>query len=192
MRQKTEKTAFITYQKTAIKNRELLRQIYNTTFQDVLKKYDGKVYNKRFETALNDELKKLYPGARLFTVSEDRRHGDSYSNFKDEWRVTFKLCIYNDRINYVDKEELCTVLIFDLDENCNLRINAEKSKSEKYTVCWGENFDKGTEELRQVIKNYDKYLKVAQKVADAINEFKELPHVFRQNIYFSSLFYLNH
>ena len=46
------------------------------------------------------------------------------------------------------------------------------------------------DEKKGIIKNYDKYLKVAAKVAGAIKEFSQLPGSFRKNITFSNKFYL--
>lgn len=184
MTQNEEKTVFITRVKDEINTRELLREVFNKTFQDVLNKFNGKVYNRRFDKALEDGLKSI--DGRLFVTSE-QKGGDSYSNFSSCNRVEVRIsCLYNAG-NYSDRAEFWTVVILDGDG----RINAENSRKEKYTISWADNFDKTTEEMRQAVKNYDKYIKVAQKISDAIDEFKELPFRFRQNICFNNVFYLN-
>jgi hypothetical protein len=76
------------------------------------------------------------------------------------------------------------------DNNYNLRVAADMSKSEKYVIAWAEKFDETTNEMKTTIEKYDEFCKVAQKVADSISEFSELPQTFRNNIEFSYLFYL--
>ena len=64
------------------------------------------------------------------------------------------------------------------------------AKDEKFVISLAESFDVTTNEMKDSIKKYDKYCKVAQKVADAISEFSELPNTFRNNIVFGYKFYL--
>lgn len=189
MRQREEKTAFIKRLTNEIRNRETLREVYNTVFLPMVAKFNGKVYNKRFDNALNEELKKVSP---LMFAKCEQKSPSSYSNFKESWTVQVVLSCYNEKGNYSDKESLYTNVVLDCSDGYTLRINAEKSKEETYTIAWGDNFDKETAEEKEILTNYNKYLKVAQKVFDAIEVFKDLPYRFRQNIEINNSFYLNH
>lgn len=178
METKKNKTEFIATLKNEISNRETLREFYNTVFQELLKKFDGKVYNKRFETALNDALKAVSPSMWCRCEQQGR---DSYSNFPDCPRVQIILSYRN--TNYTDNESFYTNIVLNYDPNYNARINAEDSAREKYTIAWAANFDKTTEEEKTILKNYDKYLKVADKMAEAVANYNKLPARFRENIY---------
>ena len=81
-------------------------------------------------------------------------------------------------------------IVLDTDSNYNLRINAEKSKNEKFTIAWYEGFCNTTEENKSILKGYDKFLKVAEKIQNEISKYKDLPFRFRQNIEFNELYYL--
>jgi hypothetical protein len=92
--------------------------------------------------------------------------------------------------NYQNYQALYTKIMLDTDDKYNLRVSAYMSKNEKYVIAWAENFDETTNEMKTTIKKYDEFCKVAQKVADSISEFSELPQTFRNNIAFPYLFYL--
>jgi len=183
MRQKQEKNVFLNTLKVQIKHREMLQAFYNTSVWAIVAKFDGKVYNKRFDNALNEALQAIDP---LMSATCTFKGRDSYSNFPNNNKVEIHLSCRLDTFNYSDKESLWFNLVLDSDG----RICCENSKNEKYTIAWVENFVKDTEEQKTIIKGYDEYLKVAQKVADSISEFKDLPSRFRRNIEFTTLFYL--
>ena len=185
MRQTKEKSEFLNQLKTEIKHDELLTSVYNSVFQDVLTAYDGKVYNKRFINALNEKLQALDP--LLYAKEENGTSRDSYSNYPDDFGVTITISCRFDKFNYADREILYSKIIV---IPSTYRIDAEKSRTEKYTTAWYKNFVASMDEKRGIIKNYDKYLKVAAKVAGAIKEFSQLPGSFRKNITFSNKFYL--
>ena len=186
MREKVTKSDFINKLHTEIEHREMIAKAYKTAFQEVLNSFDGKVYNKRFINALNDKLQAINP---LLSAREERgTHRNSYSNYPNLFCVEVVITCRFDKFNYSEKEYLYTNIIVVPE---TYRIDMEKSKTEKYAISWYNNFCKTTEEKKQVIKNYSKYAKVAQKVADAINVYKELPADFRRNIEFSNKFYLD-
>jgi hypothetical protein len=187
MREKMNKSDFINKLRTEIEHREMMVKAFNTAFQDVLTAFDGKVYNKRFVNALNEKLQGINP--LLFAREEQGTHRESYSNYKDLFCVGITINCRFDKYNYQDKEQLYTNIIV-IPEN--YRIDAEKSKAEKMTLIWYENFNKYTEEKKRVIKDYNKMIKVAQKVADSIKEFKELPNDFRENIGFLYSHYISY
>lgn len=179
MRTRQEKQAFINALNTEISNRETIRQFFNTTFQDLLKRFDGKVYNKRFDTALNDALKAVSP---LMWAKCELQSRNSYSNNKDNNFVQVVINFRNSSHNYNDNESLYTNIVLVTDANYNLRISAEDSGKERYTLAWLESFDKGTEEKRNAIKMYDKYFKVAEEMEKAVKAYNELPCRFREHI----------
>ena len=185
MRQKQNKDVFINTLKQEIKVREQLQKFYKETFNLVVLKFNGKVYNKRFETALNDALKSYSPN--LFATCT-QKGPDSYSNYKDMFYVEVVFKGRTDLSNYKDYQALYTKVMLKTDDGYNQRICA--MMDEKQSSIWYENFVKYTQEIKDTIKNYNKYMKAAQKVADAINTYKELPFRFRRNIEFTTLFYL--
>lgn len=185
MRERMAKSDFINKLRTQIEHNKLLVNVFNTTFQDVLNSFDGKVYNKRFINALNDKIQAVNP--LLFVRVENEPRQEYYSNYPDLYCLEITINCYLEKWNYTNKESLRLNVVL----NKEYRIEAEKSLNEKYTLIWRENFDTYAEEKQQVIKNYAKYIKVAQKVADAIKEFSELPFDFRNNIEFRNKFYLN-
>lgn len=179
MRTRQEKSDFISTLKHEIKNRETLRQFLNTTFQDVLNKFDGKVYNKRFETALQEAMRKVSP---LMWAKCSIQSRSSYSNFPNCNTVEIVLQIRNSPTNYTDTESLYTHIVLNSDDNHNLRIDAESSRKEKFTITWAENFDKETEQEKEILKKYDKFLKVAEAMEKVVKEYNDLPQRFRQNM----------
>jgi len=167
MRTTKEKSEFIKTLKQEIKNREALRRFFDTDFQNLLQRFDGKVYNKRFDTALNEALKAVSP---LMWAKCELRGRNSYSNFPQNNLLEVVL--------YFQKESFYTNVVL----RYNLRISSEDSKSEKYTIVWAENFDKETEEEKGIITAYAKYLKMAEQMEKAVKAYNDLPHKFREHI----------
>lgn len=186
MRQRQEKDAFISTLKKEIKVREQLAKFYKETFYLVVLNFNGKVYNKRFETALNDALQAVNP---LFSATCTQKGGDSCSNYKDRSYIEVQLKARIDRYNYEEKEILYTKVMLKTDDGYSQRIDASIT-DEKYMIGWYENFVQYTQEIKDTVKYYNKYLKTAQKVADAIAVYKDLPFRFRRNIEFTTKFYL--
>lgn len=174
-----DKNTFIKVLRHEISNRDKVRQFFNTTFQELLKRFDGKVYNKRFDSALNDALKAISP---LMSATCELQSRNSYSNFPNNNIVQVVLSIRNSEYNYKDTESLYTNIVLVADDNYNLRISADYSRQEKYTKAWAENYDKETEERRGIISNYAKYLKAAAQMEKAVKAYNELPHRFRAHI----------
>lgn len=185
MRQNKEKSEFLNELKTEIKNAELLTVVFNTTFQDVLNAFDGKVYNKRFINALNDKLKEVSP--LLYAAEDGEPRKDSYSNYKDDKILHIKLLCRFDAWNYTRNQIIYTNLVL---SSSSYRIDAQKSRTEKYTISWFENFRSSIDEKKGVIKCYDKYIKMAAKLSGIIDDFGKLPIDFRKNITFNNLYYL--
>jgi hypothetical protein len=186
-KQSLNKDEFIKLISVDIEHREQLRKFFNTTFVEVVKRFDGKVYNARVAKAINEALKAVNP---LFWADCDIKSPESYSNYPNNNYVEVVLKARRDDHNYQNYQALYTKIMLETDDNYNLRVSADMSKNEKYVIAWAENFDETTNEMKTTIKKYDKFCKVAQKVADSISEFSELPQTFRNNIAFPYLFYL--
>ena len=179
MRTTKEKSEFIKTLKQEIKNREALRRFFDADFQNLLQRFDGKVYNKRFDTALNEALKAVSP---LMWAKCELRSRNSYSNFPQNNLLEVVLYFRKDEYNHNQKESFYTNVVLRTDDNYNLRISAEDSKSEKYTIVCAENFDKETEEEKGIITAYAKYLKMAEQMEKAVKAYNDLPHKFREHI----------
>ena len=179
MKTRQNKGDFFSTLKSEISHRETLRTFFDTTYQELLKKYDGKVYNKRFDTALNDALKAVSP---LMWAKCELQSRNSYSNYKDNNLVQVVINFRNSSHNYNDNESLYTNIVLVTDANYNLRISAEDSGKERYTLAWLGNFDRETETRKAILKDYDKYLRMAEKMVEAVKTYNELPHRFRENI----------
>lgn len=157
MTEKMNKSEFIERCALRIENRNKLSNFRKTTFVDVLNKFEGKVYNKRFRDALTNAF-----GSDMFYISES---GES-----------LVLNLQNSKTNYRDYESLYFNLVTE-----NNRISAEKTLSEKYTTVWLENFDKETESIRESAESYDLYLAKAEQLEKMLEDFSKIPYAVRQN-----------
>lgn len=157
MREILSKQEFTNKCNKRIENRVKLSEFRKTTFVDVLNKFDGKVYNKRFRDALCTAF-----ASDMVFVSES---GNS-----------LVLNLRNDKYNYNDYESIYFNLVLD-----NGRISAKKTIEENYTCIWLKNFEKETESIKDSINNYDKYLSMAKEIDDIIEKFSDIPYSARQN-----------
>ena len=169
METKKDKQAFIADVKKRISNREELKKFYNEVFLPTLKKFNGKVYNARFINALNEGEKDREP--RIWAKFEGQTRE----------KITIVLKVQNDRYNYSDTESLYIELIANY-EDFNHRISEADTLAGDMGKNYLKNFDASTDELRAIVKGYDKYMKVADKLKDTIKEFNELPYDFRKNL----------
>ena len=80
--------------------------------------------------------------------------------------------------NYTDYENLCVKFL--TNEECRIDYNA--TLEDKYHNISLKNFKEYFEEYQNAIDNYDAYMEQAYKLADAINDYNNLPSSFRQNI----------
>ena len=169
METKKDKQAFIADVKKRISNRQELRKFYDEVFLPTLKKFDGKVYNARFINALNEGERNREP--RIWAMFEGQTRE----------KITVVLRAQNDRYNYSDTEALYIELIANYVE-FNHRISEADTLAGDMGKNYLKNFDAETEALYGVIKGYDKFMKVADKLKVTIKEFNELPYDFRKNL----------
>lgn len=167
MRYNETKSEFTNRMNHEKKNREQLRKAYNNIFLSLLDKYDGKVFNARFTNELREKLREF---DTLMSCREESQHCDD---------ITIYIECRNSPTNYSDTERLYIKVMCDRDDNYNYRVNAEKSKEDRFAVAWLENFDKETAQKSVTAKNYDKYVKLAEKLEAMIKEYNEIPSDFR-------------
>ena len=139
-----------------------LLDVYNNIYLPTLKEFDGKVYNIRFIKALRAKVennKRIYISERKYDDMIEIRQRTS-------------------DFNYTDYENLCVKCLTN-EEN---RIDYNATLEDKYHNIWLKNFKDYFEEYQNAIDNYDAYMEQAHQLADAINEYNNLPSPFRQNI----------
>lgn len=166
MRTNQNQNKFVADVLSKIERRQSLYEYYNDVFLPTLKKFDGKVYNIRFIKALRENASELMYVRELendHIVVECRKSKFSYTDYES---IYIMVKLKGGRIDH------------------ELSITDELGKK------WVENFLSYTEDLRMCVTNYDEYIKVAEKVRDAIEEYAKLPLQFRENIRFTRGFYI--
>ena len=163
MREIKTKSEFIKDMEKRIAIRKMMFEfVENVYFPMMCLKFDGKVYNKRFINALNDEAKKMNS---LMYVKERE-----YDHIEIQCRVN--------QYNYNDYESIYL--------KCNLdndgRINYDNTINDKVGQAWIENAKKTIDDYQSSIDNYDEYMKVFVELADALEKYNKLPHTFRGHL----------
>jgi hypothetical protein len=142
---------------------EELLQVYEKVYLPLLKKWDGKVYNKRFRTALEQEIKAQGYGKtdEIYVRQESWHDGDVtlviYHRYHGSLyvRLSIRYSDYNYRISEADSLA---------DERGKNLIN---------------NARRDIEERKDAVKNWKKYMRQAEKLQEAINAYNSLPYCFR-------------
>lgn len=163
MYEKLNKAEFTAKANQRIELRKQMSEFRKTIFVDVLNKFDGKVYNKRFR----DALMKVMPN-ELWRASEGY-------NATNEIKIISRINMYN----YSDTEELYVKLVL----SSNGRINAEETLKNEYTCSWLKNFENSTENIKKAVDNYDEYLATADMIEKLLKYYGDnVPYYFRDNI----------
>ena len=145
---------------------EELLQVYENVYLPLLKKWDGKVYNKRFRTALEQEIKAQGYGKtdEIHVKQESWHDGDVtlviYYRYHGSLYVRLS-------IRYSDY---------------NYRISEADSLADKRGKNLIDNARKDIEECKDAVKNWKKYMRQAEKLQEAINAYNSLPYCFRENV----------
>ena len=164
---KTKETFIERAKKEIIVINELL-SFYKNVYLPTLEKFNGKVYNKRFINALNEQTTN-----ELMLIRE--RENES---------VCIELRM--ERHNYTDtKQRYCMLKV-----NQDFRIDYNATINDELGNKWIGNLTNEINELNDVIANYDKYLSVAEECQKQIDKVAELPYQIRQNIAFDKIWYL--
>ncbi len=145
---------------------EELLQVYEKVYLPLLKKWDGKVYNKRFRTALEQEIKAQGYGKT-----------DEIYVRQESWHLEEVTLVIYHRYHgslYVH----LSVKYF----NRDYRISEADSLAHKGGKNLIKNARKDIEECKDAVKNWKKYMRQAEKLQEAINAYNSLPYCFRENV----------
>lgn len=155
------------------KSQEELLKAYEKVFLPLLKKWDGKVYNRRFRTAIEQELEAQgFGNLSKIYVSEESQHHEE---------VTLVLKQYLVPGDWNRYEVLYIQLIVKYDDG-NYRISEADTISNERGQAWLNNARENIAERKKAVKNWKKYMKQAEQLQAAIKAYNELPHCFRENI----------
>lgn len=150
-----------------------LLQVYENVIKPLLKKWDGKVYNKRFRTAIEQEIESQgYGKTNKIYLSEQNWYHDE---------VTLVLQQYPTPGKWSESEQLYFMLIVKYIDG-NYRISEAETISNKTGQVWLNNARENIEERNEAVKNWKKYMKQAEQLQAAIKAYNEIPYSFRQNI----------
>lgn len=168
------KQDFITIQKDNISIRKYARKVYNEIVIPTIQKFDGKVLNKRFITALQAAI----DAYKDKSISMHPTQRDMFGDI--EYRIFFRnsFQLKNGRWVYNDFE-----LVIGFVTDNSGKIIAEKSitKSTEFV----ESNCKVTD-YENAIKHYDKYYKMYEKLNEMAGKmYNEIPYAFRQNMHIS-------
>jgi len=155
------KEEFISYTRQRIGMREQVLKGYNNVVSAAIKKFDGKVLNKRFWDYLNAELAKVSRCYQVFT--------GTYVQHAYELRYKAQ------EFAYTDYEDMRFIVFTD----DNKRIDA--TKSAEMTAKWLEGFNDATINRQESVDHYDEYLQVATTLDNAVKAYNALPFPFRRN-----------
>ena len=172
MRTNKTKEEFINDLQTRIETRKDILSIYENIFLPLLKKFDGKVFNKRFETQFAELLKEINIENVLF-----RERNLSFSN-----------CYYIlDKLNYKFNYSVVESLYFKFVLSDG-RIDFEATINNEENIRDLNQFKNGITSYERCINNYDKYMEIAKETEEKIKEFNDMHYLFRQNIKINSLY----
>lgn len=155
------KEEFIAYTRQRIGMREQVLKGYNNVVLPAIKKFDGKVLNKRFWDYLNAELAKVSRCYQVFTGT----------HLQHVYDLRYKV----QEFDYTDYEDMLFIVFTD----DNKRIDA--TKSAEMTAKRLEAFNNATTAHQESVDNYDEYLQVATALDAAVKAYNALPFPFRRN-----------
>lgn len=156
------KEEFTAYTRQRIGMREQVLKGYNNVVSAAIKKFDGKVLNKRFWDYLNAELAKVSRCYQVFTGT----------HVQHAYELRYKV----QEFDYNDYEDLRFIVFTD----DNKRIDA--TKSAEMTARWLEGFNDATTARQESVDNYDEYMQVATALDNAVKAYNALPFPFRRNL----------
>lgn len=165
METKLTKETFIERLTKENKHRNDLLEFRNRVFLPLLQKFHGKVYNIRFIKALreanDDDLIYIHELDNDYIIIDKRL----------------------EKYKYTDCEQIYLKVVLR-----DGRIDASDSVMDEMGKKWVENFKLHTDELLDIIENYDQYIAKCEELQKHINEFSNISYKFRENITFSKAF----
>lgn len=171
MRTNKTKDEFINDIKVRIKTRKDILNIYENLFLPLLKKFDGKVFNKRFRL----QFAELLEANNIENVLL-RDRNLSFTN-------GYVLDKQNYKFNYSDVESLYFQFVLS-----DGRIDFDATISNEENIRELKHFKNGLTSYENCINNYDKYMEIAKETEEKIKEFNDMHYLFRQNVKINSLY----
>ncbi len=159
MKTNITKEQFIQDCKMRIEHRNTLIKFYEKVYIPTLKKFDGKVYNKRFINALKTEAQKMN---KMMGVYDEEYH--------------IIISFQNYEFNYQDCENLYVGC-----KKVDGRIDCQGTINDSTFNAWVGNFKLYTLEYQNAIDNYDDYMAVANAMEQAVKAYNSLPSPFKAN-----------
>lgn len=164
IRIKMSKQEFILRMQAEARLRTAIVQFINEVFLPTLKKFDGKVYNKRFITALESA-----------EFPYEVRVQENY----DKSQLIFSIKHVGNDYNDVE------MLYHYVKRNGENRIDYAATIADEMSQKWLEGFKNDTEERLRMVANhncYEDFCQTAQAVEDAIQAYASLPYPFRGRV----------
>ena len=161
-KERLTKSEFVNDMEKRIAIRKEILEFVENVYFPMMEKFDGKVYNKRFINALNEEGKKM----------------DEYLYVREREYDHIEISVRVSPYNYTDCESIYV--------KCNLnndgRIDYDATINDKVGQAWIENFKKYTDDYQSSIDHYDEYCEVLTSLENMLKQYNELPHPFRRNM----------
>lgn len=147
-----------------------LLDIYDKIVVPLLKTWNGKVYNKRFRTAVEIEIDKA-------------GYTNIYLREKGQQHEFIELCLqkYPCPGNWSKDETLYFRLVAKYVDG-NYRISESETLLDHVGCAWVKNGRDEIIERQQAVDNWEEYIKITEQLQKAIKTFNDLPYVFRKNI----------
>lgn len=165
----------------ACEKRKALREFYDNQWQVLLSQFDGKVYNKKFRDATNNELQKVNS---LMWASFDEAHSTIAQHRHIIHVVDVTLYYRESAWNYTlnDAEKLYIRIVCVLDKNQNLRISKAVTLSDEQNTAWVQSFDKETERTKTIFNKFDDYMNIVEQLDTYLQAYNDLPPRFKDYI----------
>ena len=150
---------------------EELLQAYAKVFVPLLKKWDGKVYNQRFLNAVEQEIKKQgYGNNGEIRVKEVYRRCNNVTIYLTQIPLIYNTCIFV-AVNLVTRYT-----------DGNNRISEADTLSNEQTKAWLQGAFKSIQQGNDVVKNWDKYMGIANRLQEAVKAYNALPGCFTTHV----------
>jgi hypothetical protein len=176
--EKKRKEEFIAELAKRLQAQKILYNILKTDVLNLVRKYDGKVFTKRF----TNELGKIQIENVVVRVSyEDWR-------FSAQFRVSVEIFFEEDKFDYGKRFSTCFSVYTDNEK----KVNAEKTIDELMKPQMWEHNEQYLKDLQSCIDNYDFYFEKAVQLEQAICDYvNETNSIVRDNFTLHNLFYLH-
>lgn len=180
MREKQNKETFIARLNKDIEVRKELHKFYLNHFMPNVKIFDGKVFNKRFDNALC-----LFMPNNHTSIKYDKKYELIKDGSIDYYEAEIRM--YHSQYCGYYASLYVRIIV-----NEDGRIDYERTLNDDRSKHWLNGFLDEIKEHKDAVKNYDKYLKRAEKLEEEIKKFSdEVPYTLRDNLIFSFAYRLN-